>query len=85
MTDNIEDYISRKRLVENELYPYALIGNDPKYANLLMDDGFYYLRYGNDTKLAIAFLNEALKYNPSSKEINELLEEAATKQKLGNW
>ena len=80
MTDNIDDYMSRKRAVENELHPYALIGNDPKYANLLMDDGFYYLRYGDEREMAVMFLKEALRYNPKSIEINDLLNEAVAKQ-----
>lgn len=76
MTENVDEYFNRKRAIEDELQPFALLGNDPKYANLLMDDGFYYLRYGNDPAKALGFLREALRYNPSSVEIQELLREA---------
>lgn len=73
---NAQDYLLGKDRILKELRPFAIVGNDPKYANLLMDDGYYYLRYGNNPKLAAAKLEEALIYDPHSEEVIALLAEA---------
>ena len=76
LTGNIDDYLKGKERILKELKPYANDANDPKYANLLMDDGYYFLRFGNDAKRAAVKLKEALYYNPQSEEIRALLQEA---------
>ena len=64
LSDNRENYIERKKAIVDELRPYALPGNDPKFANLLYDDAMYYLKVENDTLKARSRFEEAVGFNP---------------------
>lgn len=70
---DMEDYMARKDKMEKDLRPYALVGNDKLYANLFMDDGFYYLNTAYDYDKAKDKLTTAQRYNPESPQIAELL------------
>ena len=72
-------YLRRKKVILEELKPLALAGKDPMYANLLMDDGFYYLRIAKDYAKAINQLEKAIYYNPESEDIQNLFEEAKSR------
>lgn len=73
---DMNDYMERKNLMERELRPFALVGNDKLYANLFMDDGFYYLNTAYDYDMAKDKLTTAQRYNPESEQIAELLAQA---------
>jgi tetratricopeptide (TPR) repeat protein len=72
-------YLERKKVILEELQPLAIPGKDAMYANLLMDDGFYYLRIAKDYATAINQLEKAIYYNPESEDIQNLFEEAKSK------
>lgn len=69
-------YIREKQNVIDDLRLYAKVGNDPKFANLLYDDAYFYLNVKNDPFQTISKCSEALKYSPNSTEITQLLQEA---------
>jgi tetratricopeptide (TPR) repeat protein len=62
--DDVDLYLERKQNLIEDLQPYALEGNDPMYSHLLMDDGFYFLRVGNDPVKARQRLTLACAYDP---------------------
>ena len=78
LQETMEDYLLEKDIVLEKLMPYAIPGKDPLYANLLMDDGFYYLNVGKNYTKAIGRLSEAVYYYPS-KENSRLLLDAEHK------
>lgn len=73
---DMDDYMERKDQMEIDLRPYALVGNDRLYANLFLDDGYYYLNTANDYDKAKAKLTTAQRYNPEQPQIAELLARA---------
>jgi tetratricopeptide (TPR) repeat protein len=82
--DNMTLYLSRKQEILDELKPIAVPGKDPMYANLLMDDGYYYLTVTKEYEKAEARLAEAIVYNPDSKVIADFLSESKTRLAIEN-
>jgi hypothetical protein len=78
---SMEDYLSKKEEILEKLKPYALQDKDPLYANLLMDDGYYYLNIAKDYNKAKGRLSEAFFYYPST-NIKSLLQEVKTKSSI---
>ncbi len=76
MDEDMNSYLDRKENILMQLKKDALPGNDPMYANLLMDDGFFFLRHSKEYGKAVNRLQEAVYYNPNQKDIQELLLEA---------
>lgn len=74
--NDMDEYLVRKKRITEELKPLAKTGRDRMYANLLMDDGFYQLRFANAPVLAQSQFKEALKYHPTSSHIESLLQES---------
>jgi tetratricopeptide (TPR) repeat protein len=62
--DDPELYLERKRNVLNKLKPYAIPGNDIKYASLLTDNGYYYLRRAKEYERAREYFRRAQTYSP---------------------
>lgn len=69
LTSSGEEYITRKQAVIDELKPYAIIGNDLHYAQMIAFNGLFYLHSGNaeNTEKARACFQEAYYYYPSLK------------------
>jgi len=82
--DNMTSYLARKQNILDELKHEAVLGRDPMYGNLLMDDGYYYLTVTKDYEKAENRLSEAVLYNPDSQFILDLLSEAKTKLSISN-
>ncbi len=76
MYGDMENYMERKDRLEIDLRPYAIVGNDKLYANLFMDDGYYYLNTAHDYDKAKKKLTTAQRYNPESRQIEEMLNRA---------
>lgn len=68
ITDDTELYFNRKEKIENELRPFTNPGNDPAFANLLMDDGFYQLRFSGQLEIARTKLQEAFSFDPNNND-----------------
>lgn len=47
LNEDMITYTKRKEAILEELEPYAVIGKDDKYANLLMDQAYIYMNIGN--------------------------------------
>lgn len=82
--DNMIEYLARKQAILDELKPISVPGKDPMYANLLMDDGYYYLTRTKEYGKAESRLAEAVVYNPDSEVIANLLSEATTRLAITN-
>lgn len=69
LTHSDEQYIRRKQAAIDELKPYAIIGNDLHYSQMIATNGLYYLRTEDDANLenARACFQEAYYYFPKLK------------------
>jgi hypothetical protein len=74
LQEDMDGYLMEKEEVLKKLKPLALPGKDPLYANLLMDDGFYFLNVKKDYLKAVNRLSEAVFYYPSQENQNLLLD-----------
>ena len=63
--NDMDLYLSRKQQVLEKLKADAIPGKDPKYANLLMDNGYYYLRFAREPQKARDYLQQAYYYDPT--------------------
>ena len=58
-------YLERKENILRKLKKYAIQGNDIKYASLLTDNGYYFLRIVHDYKKAHEYFQQAYSYSPA--------------------
>jgi tetratricopeptide (TPR) repeat protein len=70
-----EEYLTRKQILLDKLRPDALVGNDSKYADLLLDDGVHFIKI-KDYSNALDRLYEAERYDPEDKRIKNYISRA---------
>lgn len=63
-SSNEEVYIKREDKIINDLRPYALIGNDKQFSDLLNDRGIMELTFSKNTLNARSFFLESMDYFP---------------------
>lgn len=74
LIDDPAKKLDKRLKILNELKPYATIGNDLEYSELLCLTGIHYLDQLDDTETALKYFNEAYTYMPSlSKNIYYLV------------
>lgn len=62
--NDMDLYLERKAAILEKLKPYTVPGKDFKYAQLLTDNGLYYLRFAQDPQQAKSIFEEARYYAP---------------------
>lgn len=74
-----DTYAMRKQQMLNDLAPFAMPGNDKKYADLLVDDAMLYLNQLDDPKIARERALEAMIYFPEHQLLPQLLDKIFSK------